>query len=68
MKEDITLYADDGRMICRLRTFRVAIPLLFYWFAILGIRVKWAKVRGGTEWQWVGFWENVRVHSERHMY
>ena len=60
MREWITLFADDGRMICRLCTFRIAIPLVFYWFAIMGIKVKWKKVRGGTEWQWVGYFECVR--------
>ena len=40
------LYADDGKLCVPLSMFRQLLPILFAFFAVLDIPVKWEKVRG----------------------
>jgi hypothetical protein len=58
----LTIFADDGRLLLPITHFRTVGPFVFFWFAILRAKVKYSKVRGGIEWQWIGFFENIQLH------
>ena len=59
----ILLYADDGKISANIERFAVTIPLALLLLVILGFPVKWKKCHGGTEYQWIGYWENVRLFT-----
>ena len=52
----LLLYADDGMVTAGGSYFEH--PLLFHLFLlqVLGTPLKWSKVRGGVELEWVGYW------------
>ena len=52
----IMLFADDGLALLPLAHFRPSLKALFALYLIFGFEIKWKKVRGGTEFQWVGYW------------
>lgn len=56
----IMLFADDGKAAIPVQHFKKSIPALLGFMVSLGLDIKWAKIRGGTEFQWVGHWVCVR--------
>ena len=61
------LFADDGKAAVPVQTFRHSIPALFCFMVSLGADIKWQKIRGGTEFQWVGSWVCTRsAHMWHH--
>ena len=52
----LLLYADDGMVTAGGSYFEH--PLLFHLFLlqVLGTPLKWSKVRGGVELEWVVYW------------
>jgi hypothetical protein len=53
------LFADDGKVLMPISKFRKIAPALFSFFGILGFPIKWAKVKGGTQFQWIGYWNDL---------
>ena len=43
---------------CDKRGILVAGSLVFTWIA-LGFPLRWSKRRGGTEFEWIGFWADL---------
>ena len=41
--------------------FRMVRPTLT--FAVFGFPVKWKKCHGVTQYQWIGYWEDVQKFS-----
>ena len=56
----LLLYADDGKGTAG--GDRLEHPLLFHLFLleVLGTPIKWRKVHGGIEVEWVGYWLDYR--------
>ena len=56
----LLLYADDGKSTAGGE--RLEHPLLFHLFLleVLGTPIKWKKVHGGIEVEWVGYWLDYR--------
>ena len=52
----LLLYADDGLVNGRSERFDRALLLHLYILAILNTPLKWAKVRGGVQLEWIGYW------------
>ena len=50
------LFADDGKAAIPVQHFKRSIPALLCFMVSLGLDIKWAKVRGGTGCQLVGYW------------
>ena len=42
-----------------LSMFRQLLPIVLALFAVLGVPVKWEKVKGGFEYQWIGYWSSL---------
>ena len=40
--------------------FNKVAPLLMAFYACLGFNIKWAKIRGGVEFQWIGYWMDMK--------
>lgn len=59
----IMLFADDGKILIPLKNFRRTIPALLSMFVIFGFDVKWKKLRGGLQFQWIGYWNDLEKHS-----
>ena len=59
----ILLYADDGKITAEAKEFLTSIPLALLTLLIFNFPAKWAKCHGGTEYQWVGYWEDVKNFS-----
>jgi hypothetical protein len=55
----ILLFADDGKMIMPASSFRRIIPAIFAFFGVLSIPIKWPKVTGGVQFQWIGYWNDL---------
>lgn len=56
----IMLFADDGKASISVGHFRKSIPALLCFMVALGLDIKWSKIRGGTDFQWVGYWISIR--------
>ena len=52
----ILIFADDGLALFPASTFRRSATALISLFAVLGFDLSWPKVRGGTDFQWIGYW------------
>ena len=50
----LMIFADDGKATIPIKHFREVIPALFGFLVALGLDVKWAKIRGGFQYQWIG--------------
>ena len=56
---EILLYADDYLMLAGTgQDLKLCGSFLLLW-AALGISMKWSKARGGSEFNWIGFWADV---------
>ena len=53
------IYADDGWLTATGTRFWKKILMWLFLFELLEIPVTWAKVRGGTEVHWIGYYLNV---------
>ena len=51
----ILLYADDGKATITAENARRVPAILFAVFLAFGFPIKWNKVRGGQEFQWIGY-------------
>ena len=49
------LYADDGKATIPAENARKVSAILFAVFLAFGFPIKWNKVRGGQEFQWIGY-------------
>jgi hypothetical protein len=38
------------------------VPILLAYFAVFGLAVKWPKVRGGVQFQWIGYWTDLEKY------
>ncbi len=47
----LLLFADDGKMVMPMWGFRQMIPIVFAFFAVFGLPIKWPQVRGGVQFQ-----------------
>ena len=59
----LMLFADDGLALLPLAQFRSTLKALFTLYLILGFEIKWKKVRGGTEFHWVGYWLQLETYK-----
>ena len=50
------LFADDGKAHIPISIFRKVIPALLALFVSFGMDQKWDKIRGGVQFQWIGYW------------
>ena len=48
--------ADDGQAIGQGPYFERSLLLSLLWMVLLGIPIAWKKVRGGLEYNWIGYW------------
>ena len=48
------MYADDGVVLGRTDWYDWAVLLHLYIFDVLGPPLKWPKVQGGVQLEWVG--------------
>ena len=55
----LLLYADDGKLTMPLAMFRQLLPIVLALFEVLDVPVKWEKVKGGFEYQWIGYWSSL---------
>ena len=51
----ILLFADDGKATIPAGNLRKVPMILFAVFLAFGFPIKWEKVRGGQEFQWIGY-------------
>ena len=58
----ILLFADDGKATFEASIFKLAFLVLFAFVEAMKVPVKWAKVKGGWEFQWIGYWIEVSNH------
>ena len=59
----ILLFADDGKLTMPLAMFRQLLPIVLALFAVLDISAKWEKVKGGFEYQWIGYWSSLTLFT-----
>ena len=57
----LLLFADDGKASIRISKLRPTFKVLTALLAVFGFPVKWGKVKGGTEFQWVGYWIDLKL-------
>lgn len=50
------VFADDGKAHIPASSLRRVIPALLALFASFGMGLKWDRIRGGVQFQWIGFW------------
>ena len=55
----ILLVADDVFLLGRSAHLDKSLPLALFVVVLFGGPVKWAKCRGGLEFQWIGYWLDV---------
>ena len=55
----ILLFADDGKATIAAENARRVPGILFAVFRAFGFPIKWNKVRGGQEFQWIGYTLNL---------
>ena len=55
----ILLFADDLLILGKTALLDQAFPLALFTVVIFGGPIKWAKCRGGLEFQWIGYWLDV---------
>ena len=58
----ILLFADDGKATFPAEIFKMAMLILFAFMAAMKIPIKWQKVKGGWEFQWIGYWIDLTLH------
>ena len=58
------IYADDGWLAAVGSDFWKRILMWFFAFELLEIPVTWAKVRGGTEVNWIGYCLNIHSYQK----
>ena len=56
---EILLYADDYLLLAGRAEDIVLCGSLLFLLAALGVPMKWSKSRGGSEFDWIGFWADV---------
>ena len=52
----LLLYADDGLVTGRGSWFDRALLLHLFILKVLGTPIQWAQVRGGVQFDWIGYW------------
>lgn len=69
-KVRMMIFADDGKTSIPLNLYRRVFLALFCFLVALGMDVKWTKIRGGFQFQWIGYWLNLEAHrvgiSQKH--
>ena len=58
----ILIFADDGKVLMPVDRFKSIAPVLLAFYACIGFSIKWQKIRGGIEFQWVGYWSDLKHH------
>ena len=58
----LLLFADDGKATFEASIFKQAFLILFAFMEAMKVPIKWAKVKGGWEFQWIGYWIEVSKH------
>ena len=58
------IYADDGWITAVGKDFWQRILMWFFIFELLEVPVTWAKVRGGTQVDWIGYCLNVHDYQK----
>ena len=53
------LYSDEGESTGRGEHYERGLLLHMFTLVILGLRLSWRKVKGGTELEWIGYWVDV---------
>ena len=43
--------------------WRQLLPIMLALFVVLDIPVKWEKVKGGFQYQWIGYWSNLQLFT-----
>ena len=41
----------------------MAIPVALFFITAMGFPIKWSKCHGGTEYQWIGYWESKKLFT-----
>ena len=57
----VLLFADDGKATIEINRLRPTLKAMFALLSVLGFPIKWTKVRGGPELQWIGYLVNLRL-------
>ena len=57
------LFADDGKLTMPLSMWRQLLPIVLALFEVLDIPVKWEKVKGGFQCQWIGYWSSLQLFT-----
>ena len=55
----VLLYADDGNATASGPFFEMALLYHLLLLCVLGTPLKWPKVRGGIQYEWVGYWLDI---------
>ena len=58
------IYADDGWLAAVGKDFWRRMMMWFFVYELLEIPVTWAKVRGGTEVNWIGYCLNIHTYQK----
>lgn len=58
----IMIFADDGLALFPASTFRRSASAVIALYAVLGFDLKWPKIRGGIESQWIGYWLQLSAY------
>ena len=48
--------ADDGMAHIPVTMYKTVVLALLAFFVSLGMYLKWEKIRGGIQFQWIGYW------------
>ena len=59
----VLLFADDGKISANIEKAPITILITLLTLVIFRFPVKWKKCHGGTEYQWIGYWEDVKRFS-----
>eukprot|EP00973_Karenia_brevis_P087960 12199992-Karenia_brevis.AAC.1 len=65
MQEDfwLFLFADDFDFLCSGPRATVNLCFALFVLELAGTPLTWKKISGGFEYEWIGYWQNLKEHK-----